>query len=271
MIDNYDPSGSQALRIGDIAEWKLICVISAAGMCAYLRHADPSREVVTLFDLQWNPDQDSLLSKIEEAVYDHPQVLDDFSAHIALVAPKCLLLPADMVDDDDDMAAELYAEVYPSEPEDVMTDEANGIVYAYSLVPGLAAFLMRTFPGASVKSHLAVLASRFKERSSDMPRVFVDIRHGECDILAFDCNRLLCAATHQWAEQADIEYHVFNTMNVYGLVPEQTQVSLSGLRDVKTPLMQSLRRTINYVMLTMVPSIGARAGMPVVASMMMRR
>lgn len=265
-----DNSTYQAVRIGDIADWRLICVISAKGMCAYLKHSDPTREVVTLFEEKWNEDSGLLLSRIEETVYDHPQVLDDFSADIAIVASDTLVIPVQLVGDDEDDAKELYRSIYSVEEDDVMLEYVDGEVMAYSLVPGLSSFLMRTFPGASIHSHLGVLTKRFRERSSDMPRVYVNIRSGKCDILAFDCRNLLLASTHEWHDVDDIQYHVFNVMNVYGLNPEETQVSLSGLKDVKTSLMQALRKNINYVMLTMIPSLGARAGMPVVASLMMR-
>ena len=80
----------QAVRIGDIADWRLICVISAQGIGAWLRHASPTQELVTLFDEKWNADSGSLLERIENTVYDHPQVLDDFSADIAVVAPRSI-------------------------------------------------------------------------------------------------------------------------------------------------------------------------------------
>ena len=46
----------QAVRIGDIADWRLICVISAQGVGAWLRHVSPTQELVTLFDEKWNAD-----------------------------------------------------------------------------------------------------------------------------------------------------------------------------------------------------------------------
>ena len=38
---------------GDPADWRLICVMSAEGMCAYLKNVeDPSEEIVTLLSEQ---------------------------------------------------------------------------------------------------------------------------------------------------------------------------------------------------------------------------
>lgn len=261
----------QAVRIGDIADWRLICVISPQGMSAYLKHVNPTEDIVTLFDEKWTSDPDSLLQKIEDTVYDHPQVLDDFSADVVVVARKSIWVPSDAVGEDDDEAAALYSRVYGAEPSDVMAEDIGEATCLYSLVSGLNAFLQRTFPGARIHSHLAVMATRFRERSADMPRVYVDIRPGEADFIAFDRRNLLMGATHSWNAPTDIEYHLFNIMNVYGLDPAEAQISLSGMRDVKTGLMHDLRKHINYVMLTMMPGIGAKAGMPLPAALMMRQ
>lgn len=260
----------QAVRIGDIADWRLICVISARGMGAWLKHANPTQEIVTLFDEKWTCHNDTLLERIENTVYDHPQVLDDFSADIAIVAPKSIWVPTAMVADDEEESARLYNQIYTAEECDIMSEAVEDATSLFTLVPGLNAFLKRTFPGARLHSHLAVMARRFRERSADEPRIFIDIREGEADFLAFDRRNLIMAATHPWHAPSDLQYHLFNIMNVYGLDPAQVQVSLSGLRDLKTDLMRELRKTINYVMLTMVPGPGAKVEMPLAGSLLLR-
>ncbi len=111
---------------------------------------------------------------------------------------------------------------------------------------------------------------RSRERGADESRVFIDIREGEADFIAFYGRSLLAGVTHRWHDPADIQYHLFNIMQVYGLDPASVQVSLSGLRDIKTGLMRELRRDISYVMLTMVPSPGAKAELPLVGSLLLR-
>ncbi|MDE6007441.1 MAG: DUF3822 family protein [Muribaculaceae bacterium] len=265
-----DSSTYQAVRIGDIAEWKLICVISESGMSAYLKHSNPTQDVISLFDESWDVNEETLLERIENVVYDHPQVLDDFSADIAVVAPKSIWVPTELVHDREEDIPELYNNVYSAADEDVMADEDVEATCLFSLVPGLRSFLQRTFPGARIHSHLAVMTSRFRDRSSDMPRVYIDIRHNWADFVAFDRRNLLMAASHPWKEPSDIEYSLFNILNVYGLDPEVVQVSLSGPRDVKNPLMHDLRKYVTYVMLTMMPGIGVKAGMPLIGALLMR-
>lgn len=261
----------RAVRIGDTAEWRLLVSVSATGIGAWLKHDDPTRPIETLFEETWKADGALLLSRIEGAVYDHPQVLDDFSADITLTAPESIWVPSSLVTDDYEEAHRLFNQVYEARPADVMAETVDDAACLYTLVPGLRAFLSRTFPGARVHSHLAVLVRRFRERSADMPRVYIDIRDGEADYVAFDRRNLLMAATHRWHFPEDIRYHLFNILNVFGLDPQQTQVSVSGPANMKTELVRELRKSVAYVMLTMIPTLGLKAELPLATSLLLRR
>lgn len=266
-----DSNTYQAVRIGDISDWRMIASISATGMGAWLKNDDPMREVEAMFVQTWNSPEEDILRNIENAVYDHPQLLDDFSSDITVIAPKSIWVPTELVDENEEEASRLYNQVYSAEESDIMNEEVDGATCLFTLTPGLNAFLQRTFPGARVHSHLGVMARRFRERSADMPRVYLEIRDAEVDILAFDRREMLMAATHRWYSPNDIQYHLFNILNVYGLNPAEVQVSLSGLKDVKSKLMTELRKTIAYVMFTMMPSPGAKAEMPVSASLLLAK
>lgn len=266
-----DPKTYQAARIGDTADWRLICVISEKGMSAFLKHTNPTEDIVTLFTDKWLAGNEGLLENIENSVYDHPQVLDDFTADIILVAPKSLWIPTALITEDEDEACRFYTQIYKAEYEDIMTETVDEATCVFSLVPGLTSFLQRTFPGARVHSHLSIMARRFRERSADMPRVYIDIHDNMVDFISFDRRKLLMATTHFWRELTDIQYHLFNIMSVYGLDPKEAQVSISGPREIKTELMRELRKNIEFVMFTMMPGIGAKAGMPLPAALMIRQ
>ena len=151
-----------------------------------------------------------------------------------------------------------------------MQDYVDGKVCAYTLVPGLQAFLQRTFPGARVRCHQSVLVKRLCDRVVDMPRVYIDIRKGWADFVVFDGTKLLMAVSHEWRAQEDIRYHLFNLLDVYDIDPKGVHVSLSGMRDEKNALMQALRGDVAYVMKTLVPGIASKTGMSLVASLLMR-
>ncbi len=279
--NNQQPATYRAVRIGDIADWRLIAGISGYGVFAWLKHSDQGQPLVPVIDCRWNYRDENLLGHIENAVYDNPQVLDDFSADIVVMTPRTLLVPSQVVADDDDEANRLYNQVYSASAGDLMQENIGEATALYSLTSGLNGFLQRTFSGARVHSHLAVMADRLRDRSADMPRLYVDIRTfggedddlkcGEADFVAFDRQTLLMAATHRWNHPDDIRYHLFNIMQVFGLDPVKTQVSVSGPAALKAPLVQQLRHDLAYVVMTMMPNIAAKAHMPLPMSLLLRK
>lgn len=256
---------------GDISDWRMVVLISGSGISAFLKNtADSSIPYETLLDEHWEADDSMLLGKIEGAVYDNPRILDDFSSEIIINAPKALWIPADFAEDDDDFAAQCYNRIYSASPEDIMTDDFRSLVNVYSLTPGLLPFLQRTFPGARFSNHLTVLARKFVSRPSDVPAFYIDIARAEADILLFDGSKLLCGAMHRWRHYADIEYMVMNMIDVYDLNPDAVAVNISGLRETRIALLESLRDKVATVMNTMLPA-AAKEGLPLAAALSLSR
>ncbi len=88
------------------------------------------------------------------------------------------------------------------------------------------------------------------------------------DFVAFDGDRFLAGVSRRWNSQSDIKYHLMNLMEIHGLDPAATQVSLSGLREVKTSLMKDLRKDIAFChATTLLPSV-AGTDMPLAAALL---
>lgn len=262
----------RAVRIGDVADWRLICYISASGMSAWLRHSDPSEPVVPILEEKWEvKEEEGLLKRIEECVYDHPQVLDDFSADIILEASKKLWVPTERVADDEEQGEDWYADVFEADPMDIMAEEVGDATALFSLAPGLKAFLQRTFPGARLHSHVAVEVGKLRNRNADAQRIYIDIREGEADFLMFRGTEFISASTHMWSELSDIQYHLYNIMDIYGADARTVQVAVSGLSEAKAALLPLLRKQIAYVTLTTIPNIeGANGGLPLSVALVMK-
>lgn len=257
----------RGVRIDDTAEWRLVIYISEGGMSAYLKNIEDALEpIVTLFEDQWGKGEDNLLQKIEGAVYDHPQLMDDFSTDIVICTPRALWVPEKVAADSEDVAT-IYNKVYTGEEDDIMVDTLDGMACLYMLAPGLTGFLRRTLSGARVMCHQTVELRRFMSRGADQPRIYVDIREGEADYLVIDDKKLLLAATHEWHDVNDIAYMVFNIVDVEGLNAAETQVSLSGEKEVRTGLLKMLRERVGYAMLTMMPSAVSKMEMPLAAAL----
>lgn len=272
-MNQYDNSDmeSASMRVTDTAEWRMSVYISPAGISAYLKNIEnPMLPLKSVVSREWDVNSDTLLRNIENAVYDHPEMLDDFTTDIVVETPRTLWVPESTLDYE---GAEhsVYTSIYPAEPEDIMKDEIDGMVCLYTLIPGLQPFLLRTFPGARTMSHLYMPLQKFRSRTGELPRMYVDIRCREADFYLFDGRNMLLCATHAWASESDIEYHVFNILDIYGIDLKKVEISLSGLRDVKKSVMLNLRKFIDYVMLTMLPKIVDDNDMPLGLSLCVNR
>lgn len=261
----------KGVRIDDAAEWRLAAYISETGMSAWLRNLEnPLDPIVTMFEQKWESDETGLLRHIENAVYDHPQLLDEFSTDIVVCCRRTIWAPEKLSADYDEQAT-IYTSVYTADEEDILSDSCEGMNCIYSFTAGLPGFLRRTLPGARVLCHQSALVKRALRRAADMPTIFVDIRDDEADFTAVDGRNLLLCATHRYRRPEDIAYHVFNIMDIFGMKPHETQVSLSGRKDVKQFLLKNLREHIAYVMLTMLPTSVSKTEMPLSAALCLAR
>lgn len=247
--------GNRPPRISDTAEWRQIIHISDRGLSVFLKNIEnPIMPVQQVFSRQWEGTVENLLRNIENAVYDFPQMLDDFSTDIVIQTSKVLWVPESVLDSEE-MEETIYNSVYTGEPEDIMVDHLGDIACLYKLANGLQSFLRRTFAGARIVSHLSPPVLKFRERGGELPVVYIDIRDREADFYAFDSRMMLMCATHSWNNVNDIAYHLFNILDVYSLDPHKVQVSLSGLRKERNELMPILRKFIDFVILTMLPKL----------------
>ncbi len=261
----------KGVRIDDTTDWHLTIYISDSGMSAYLKNLENPLEPFTLlFNEEWKVSEHDLLSNIENAVYEHPQLFEDFSTDVVLSASKCLWIPKE-VEENSEGLADMYRQIYSANPEDLFYDSVGNMTCVYSFAPGLPSFMRRTLSGARIRSQQGVLVKRFSESVADMPRMYVNIREREADIVLFDGKKLLLSVTYGWQEYMDLSYHVLNVADVYGMDRKNLQVSISGMRDVKTELMRELRRHITYVMLTMLPSGFSKLDVPLGVALVMSR
>lgn len=261
----------KGIRIDDTAAWHLAIYISQTGLSSYLKNIEnPLDPVLILSETEWKYDDTSLLSNIEGAIYDNPQLLDDFSTDIVVCSPHSLWIPSEFAGDKDSVC-ELYSRVYRAEVEDLFLDRVGDMVNVSTLAPGLPAFLRRTLSGSRVYTQQGILASVFSERGVEMPRLYIDLYSDKADTLLFDGKRLICGATHSWREISDIVYHALNILDVYNINKKECQISISGLRDVKTELMKDLRKYVECVMLTMVPTSISKINMPLSAAFAISR
>lgn len=224
-------SGNRA-DLPDNGQWHLAVDISRTGFRAWLVPDDilgkPPRPLVTA---EWADDSASLLERIENAVYDNPDVLDDYSADIVLECGRQLWLPTDEYSDDDD-CAEAYVSVYGGDILDVTVNDLGAEKVAFSLAPGVKSFMERSFPGARIWSQLALLRLA-ASAPHDSYKCLLDIREDEADFVLVSRGMLCSASTHSWKNVNDIVYTLFAILDTYDVNPKETELVLSGQRDAR--------------------------------------
>ncbi|MBD5358453.1 MAG: DUF3822 family protein [Bacteroides sp.] len=236
-----------AADYADTGQWRLIVKISASGMCAHIEntiHTDLEPQL--LFATEWEPDSDNLLRNIENAVYDHPRVLEDYSARIIVYDPKTLFMPTEAMEDIEGAEENVYTSVYKADPSDVMVDIEGDLMAAHCLVTGIKGFLNRTFPGAKLESNL-MSKVRTLRQTNDGVKLYLEAREREADFVLLDGRNLLSASTHPFACAADIVYHALNIIDVYELNVKTTPVMLSG--EGVTEELKELFKAVNAAQL----------------------
>lgn len=236
-----DPTAQVILTPADFADtgqWRLLIYVSSGGMRALLRHAsDKSRPAVQIFNEEWRSESpDILMRHIENAVYEHPSVLDDYATEIVVEAQELTWVPSGIFDGDgisEDVAEEIFRSVYPEGSCEVMADRIGEETALYTLAPGFDGFMARTIPGARMRSHLGVLAERLRrmDAGSGRLRVYADIRERRMDLLAFRGEGLVSASLQSWNTPEDAAFRIFSLLNAYSSGAEDSEVYLRGDGD----------------------------------------
>lgn len=231
-------NGLTAADYADTGQWRLIVNVMSTGISAYIENTiHKDLEPQLLFATEWEANADNLLKNIENAVYDHPRVLDDFSACVIVYDAKTLFMPTEVMEETEGAEETVYTSVYDADPAEVMVDVDADLTAAHCLAPGLKGFLNRTFPGAKIESNLMNKVRTLRRMNVGI-KMYVVVRAAESDFILLDGKNLLSASTHATVCAPDSVYHAFNILDVYGLQPTSTPIMLSGdavsdeLRDI---------------------------------------
>ena len=204
-----------AADFADTGQWRLLLNISTTGLDAFLENViNPEIELQALCSVKWEQDKDRLLQNIEDAVYNNPRLLDDFSTRIVLFDSHTLFIPTEIAEKTSEAENDLYKKVYTAETRDIMTDTDSDITAVWSMASGIKSFLMRTFPGALITSNLMNKVKTLRNNSKGI-QLHAIARKGEVDIILLDNNRLISASTHEWMSSDDIAFLLLNLLDIY--------------------------------------------------------
>lgn len=206
---------------------------------------------------------------LEEAVYDNPLLLADFSRVTVLTATqRRALLPDELTGSDPDTMARMAALVLPdivpdADSELIYTPVAPGGVTAVTAIDaGLAAFLRRTFNNPAVLPAIAPLARYFYDSSriGHSGKIYVNVMPGVLDLLSFTGDKLDYANTFRFRETVDAVYYIMSVRAMLtGRDGDDRELLLAGDAALRNELTPQLRTYAGYVMPVINPSTLTRA------------
>lgn len=203
----------------------------------------------------WGCDPAEALSKIQDAVYEAPTLLDDYDTKILLRPTATLLVPPEMVDPDDTEAnARALDAVDASEHKDVWCEPLGEAMALYSTPDGVRDFLSRSFLTEDVHHVLCPMVAHFAATATAQGghKMWVHVGEDLLDAVAWKDGRLVLGASWHFKGAADAAYYIMLAWNTLSLDPAQGQLQVSGTEDTRRELLPMLRRHINYVSLTLV-------------------
>ena len=256
----------------DHAEWRLIVYIGTGRLAAYMaRTGQPEAVPALVVEKQWDVREESdQLRGVEEAVYSCPSLLDDFEADIVLHTSTSVFVPTEALSQPGD-ASLLYAPIRELSDEDIF-ECAHGELSALCCpAKGLRSFLDRTFPGARVAPHLAVLENYMRRQTQRDGRLYVNIDEKSVDVLAFRGENLLCAASHEWHDPADVVYYAFLTFAEAGFDGGDDAVIISGQGAGREEAAEMMRRHVDCVVDATLPRSADAPGLPLAVALLAAR
>ena len=205
-----------AADFADTGQWRLVLKIMRRGMEAWLENTlhneIPQQQ---LCSAEWEEDDVKLLSNFENAVFDNPRLLDDFATKIIIYDIKTLFIPSDIPELTDKSETDIYKNFYDGATADIMSDRDGEITAAWTMVPGLRSFLLRTFPGARITCNLMEKVRSLRKSNKGI-LLFGEVRDSETDIILLENNKLKAASTRKTKKDTNQESMFREVAEAYG-------------------------------------------------------
>lgn len=240
------------IDLTDSKNLHLLLAINPDGLRAYFYNKE-SGETTEYMHKSWHDNETNPLSQIEDAVYDCPDILNDFSTTVIIESDKLILAPLSQSDNEED-AEMLLNYVYNEENIDLFTETVGDKKIIYSTAKGLKSFLNRTFSTEDIHCHLSPIINFCRNTLTVGEQMFVNLRKNRLDIAAFRNGNLLTANTFDWKEISDAAYYILNAWSISDFNQQEARLNITGNKNLRDELTSILRKYINYVMLPSLPN-----------------
>ena len=205
---------------------------------------------------------DGSVKALEDAVYDMPELLNEYRrVRVVVHSPHFVLLPQSVTEED---CALMVREAFPADDGDVEVCSLPrcGVKLAWLLPSGLRAFLGRTFNYPDVVPHLAPLCEHFHELNHDdgRSRMFLHLTDGRMDLAIFNNGALACANSYAFDDAQDAAYFSMNAWRTFGLDQLTDELQLLGDNALRATMTPVLREYVKSVMPAVYPAAAMRLG-----------
>ena len=234
-------------------------VVSAGPGSLQVAVAYDTGEVALTEDIRWQCEPADALARLEDMVYERPDLFEDIPMTLLLKPSLTTLAPLSLLSENRDQAVEKILDQFdPSTDKECFSEKIGDIdenVLLYSMPGGIAGFLERCFPTERVNHELMAflqcfLPSARKERGD---RMWADITGSCIHVAAFRNGHLLLANTWHCSGDNDMVYYLIFVWRTLGLDADNGKFYLSGQADVRSRVTAQLRKHINYVAIPSLP------------------
>lgn len=205
---------------------------------------------------------DDMKRRLEDAVYDNPVLLNDYSSTtVAVHSQRFALMPAAI--NDAALARQVLETSMASiDGEVLMCDIKNtDAAIVCDLPQGVTAFLQRTFANPVLLHHLAPLCAYCASAyADDNGCLHVNLSDKETHIVATRNGKLQMANTFQYRHLDDVVYFVLAVFKECRFDAQVDKVMLTGDNAQRTQLAEQLRQWIAYVMPEALPAQALKLG-----------
>ena len=205
---------------------------------------------------------DDTLQGLEDAVYDTPELLNEYQRVRVLVHSRhFVLFPGETSDDD---CCALVHRAFPDDDGEsaVCAMPGNGLKIAWLQPRGMQAFLGRTFSYPQVIHHLVPMCEYFKEQAhgTDLSRMFLYFTPEDMDLAIYRGGLLQCVNTYSVTNAHDAAYFTLNAWRAHGMDQLTDELQLLGDEHQRAAVTPELREYIKYVMPAVFPAAAMRLG-----------
>lgn len=249
------------IKVSNPALWRLSVEVATDGADIVLssHYEDPGLITARLPF----PEGASALAAFEEAIYENPALLSDFSRVDVLISTRRFtIVPAEVRSDE--AQADIMRMLWP-DPSLAVAQcpiSTTGCTLLMAVDQGLLAFCRRTFPDSKPRHAVEVLASYFwqQSRHSASPRVFGRLRPKGVDVVAFKDGKLMASTSFDAPTPADAAYCILASAQAAEMPLPRTEVMLCGDPEARQSLMPILREFCPKTMPAIFPSEALKLG-----------